>query len=242
MDWKAECAAVIPCLNEEKTIGSVVLSVREHLPHVLVVDDASSDRSRRAAETAGARVVRHEQSRGKGAALTTGWTRARQDGFRWALSLDGDGQHSAADIPLFFAQAEREAVTLVVGNRMGMASEMPWVRRCVNRWMSKHLSKMACQPLPDSQCGFRLMSLESWSRLTIQTTHFEIESEILLAFITAHERVSFVPIRVIYAGEVSKIHPLRDTVRWLRWRRQARRLFTGERPRVPQENHGCFRA
>src|SRR5215470_19345280 len=109
MDWKAECAAVIPCLNEVSTIGPLVLSVREYLHKVYVVDDASNDGSGHAAAIAGATVSQHACVRGKGAALTTGWTKARQDGFRWALSLDGDGQHSAADIPLFLERVEKDS-------------------------------------------------------------------------------------------------------------------------------------
>nr|UXE45806.1 hypothetical protein Hi04_10k_c5218_00019 [uncultured bacterium] len=242
MDWKAECAAVIPCLNEATTIGPLVLSVREHLPRVFVVDDASNDESARLAEDAGATVLHHGCVCGKGAALTTGWTKARQEGFTWALNLDGDGQHSAMDIPLFLERAEVGSAALVIGNRMDSSSEMPLVRRHVNRWMSRQLSKLAGQPLPDSQCGFRLMNLNSWSQLTIKATHFEIESEILLAFIAARERITFVPIQVIYDGEVSKIHPVRDTIRWFHWRRQAKRLLVPKRPQTAHGNQGCLRA
>ena len=242
MDWKAECAAVIPCLNEASTIGELVRSVRAHLPNVFVVDDASNDGSGNAAEKAGATVLRHDSVRGKGAALTAGWTKARQEGFTWALSLDGDGQHSAADIPVFLEGARRWSAGLVVGNRMGSASRIPFVRRYVNRWMSRQLSTLAGQPLPDSQCGFRLMNLNSWSRLTIETRHFEIESEVLLAFIAARERVAFVPIRVIYGGEASKIHPVRDTIRWFRWKRRAKRMLEQVTPMATAENQGALRA
>jgi glycosyltransferase involved in cell wall biosynthesis len=242
MDWKAECAAVIPCLNEASTIGDVVLSVREHLPNVFVVDDGSGDGSGCAAQKAGATVLRHDSVRGKGAALTTGWATMRQNGFKWALTLDGDGQHSAADIPVFIEGAENRPVALVVGNRMESAARMPFVRRYVNRWMSSQLATLAGQPLPDSQCGFRLMNLNSWSRLTIETTHFEIESEVLLAFIAAGERVAFVPIRVIYGREMSKIHPVRDTLRWFRWKRRAKRMLVQETPIAPAEPQGVLRA
>ena len=113
--------------------------------------------------------------------------------------------------------AERENVSLVVGDRMHDASSIPPLRRFVNRWMSRRLSRAAGQELPDSQCGFRLMRLDALGRVPLRSTHFEIESEQVLAFAKAGEVIRFVPIRVIYRSERSKIHPVRDTLRWFRW-------------------------
>ncbi len=231
MNWPAECAVVIPCLNEEATIGQLVGEVRRFLPVVFVVDDGSTDGTAGFAEMAGAEVLRHPINGGKGAALQTGWRKARERGFQWALAMDGDGQHSAEDIPAFLETAERSRAALVVGNRMGEAARMPWLRYAVNRWMSRRLSQAANRALPDSQCGFRLMNLEAWSALPITATHFEIESEVLLAFLAGGQAVEFVPIRVIYKRERSKIHPWQDTVRWFRWWRRARKKLGRRSPR-----------
>jgi glycosyltransferase involved in cell wall biosynthesis len=220
MNWKANCAAVIPCLNEEGTIGPLVSEVRRHLPRVIVVDDGSSDATAFAACDAGAEVIFHAVARGKGAALQTGWRQARRSGFQWALNLDGDGQHAPGDIPSFLRCAGRGTAKLVVGNRMGQAGEMPWLRRHVNRWMSRRISRLAGQALPDSQCGFRLMNLTAWASIPVDAAHFEIESEVLLRFVAASFAVEFVPIEVIYRSERSKIKPWRDTLRWLHWWRQ----------------------
>jgi glycosyltransferase involved in cell wall biosynthesis len=229
MDWPKKCVAVIPCLNEAQAIGPLVQAVRLAVPAVLVVDDGSIDHTASVAEQAGAEVLRHAGPAGKGAALQTGWRHTRQAGFQWALTLDGDGQHSPEDIPAFFQRAQDTSAALVVGNRMAGAAHMPWLRLQVNRWMSRRLSRLARRPLPDSQCGFRLMNLEAWSALQISTTHFEIESEVLIAFIAAGYIVEFEPVRVIYKNERSKIHPVRDTVRWLRWWRGARRRWRSSR-------------
>jgi glycosyltransferase involved in cell wall biosynthesis len=217
MTWQDQCAAVIPCLDEEAAIASVVRAVRAHLPAVLVVDDGSQDRTAVLAEQAGAQVLAHAHTRGKGAALQTGCREALKRGFCWALLLDGDGQHSPDDIPAFFECAQRTSAELVAGNRMTDAARMPWVRRWVNRWMSARLSRVAGRCLPDSQCGFRLMNLRAWSALPLRTSHFEVESEVLLGFVAAGYAVEFVPVQTIYKNEQSKIHPLRDTLRWFRW-------------------------
>ena len=217
MDWKRQCAAVIPCFNEARRIVPVIEGVRHHLPNVIVVDDGSTDGTGRRAKAAGAFVIGENRNDGKGSALRAGWRHARQLGFTWALTMDGDGQHAPDDIPKFFARAETTGAALVVGDRMGNAAAMPWLRRQVNRWMSRRLSGRAGVPLPDSQCGFRLAHLETLARMPLAARRFEIESETLLAFLAAGERVAFVPIQVIYGPGPSKICPVLDTWRWMRW-------------------------
>lgn len=225
MDWRAQCATVIPCLNEELKIGQVVTGVLAHVSTVLVVDDGSVDRTAQVAQSHGALVLRHDRPRGKGRALTTGWKWCSDHQFLWVVTLDGDGQHSPDDIPLFFHAAEECQTSLVVGNRMADTLKMPPLRRFVNRWMSARLSSATGQPLQDTQCGFRLMNLAQWANLPIRAQHYEIESEVLLAFASAGLRIRFVPIRVIYEDERSKINPLRDTLRWWRWWRQAKHFY-----------------
>lgn len=223
MKWRDSCQAVIPCLNEAARIGSLVQAVREFLPRVLVIDDGSEDRTAELARAAGADILRHDQPQGKGASLQAGWRRSLDEGFAWALCLDGDGQHAPSDIPLFLRRAEEGEIALVVGNRMDRVGSMPRVRRWTNRFMSWRLSRLAGQPLPDTQCGYRLMNLQAWSGISLSTEHFEMESEILIAFARAGHRIGFVPIQIIYGDERSKIHPVRDTIRWFLWLRRWQR-------------------
>ena len=217
MDWKRQCAAVIPCFNEAGRIGPVVEEVRRHLPNVIVVDDGSTDATQEEAAGAGAEVIRRSVNGGKGVALRVGWKQAHSMGFVWALSLDGDGQHAAGDIPEFFACAERTSSRLVIGNRMGRGETMPWLRRWANCWMSHCLSNLTGASLPDSQCGFRLAHLDTLLQMPLAANRFVIESETLVAFLAAKERVEFVPIQVIYGPGQSRICPILDTWRWMRW-------------------------
>jgi glycosyltransferase involved in cell wall biosynthesis len=223
MDWRAACAAVIPCLNEEAAIGPLVKAVRCQLPTVFVIDDGSTDATVDQARAAGAMVLNSPAGPGKGAALRTAWQEAYQNHFHWAVAMDGDGQHLPEDIPALLQGAESTGASLICGNRMGQASRMPLLRRWVNLWMSRRLSRLTGQALPDSQCGFRLMDLEKWARLPIRACHFEIESEVLFLFAQAGLPIRFVPIATVYKQEQSKIHAWKDSLRWLRWYRQARR-------------------
>lgn len=214
--------AVVPCLNEARTIGALVPRLLAHVRDVLVIDDGSYDETGRLASLAGARVIRYDTPQGKGAALTTGWNAAREAGAQWALLLDGDGQHDPDDAPRLFAAATA-GIHLVVGNRMPDAQAMPFVRRYTNRWMSRRISTLAGREIPDSQCGYRLVHLPSLQKVGLRSRCFEIESEMIVAFARAGLGIASAPIQVLYRGERSKISPIRDTIRWFRWYVAARR-------------------
>src|SRR5690349_1128294 len=153
MDLRAKCVAVIPCFNEQAAISRLVEAVRPLVGHVLVIDDGSTDHTGENARAAGAEVIQHKINQGKGAALRTGLSRAVELKYEWGFLLDGDGQHSPGDMQKFYQCARETNAKLVVGNRMPAADSMPWLRRFVNRWMSKRLSNKAGRRLPDSQCG-----------------------------------------------------------------------------------------
>lgn len=214
----AACVAVVPCLNEEMAIATVVSGILKHLPRVLVVDDGSRDTTAAKAESAGADVLRHPTPLGKGAALRDGVNWAAEHGCAWVLLMDGDGQHDPEDIPRFLAAAEQ--ADLVVGNRMAACATMPLIRRWANRWSSRQLSRRLGREIPDAQCGFRLVRVAAWQKAALQANGFEIEAEMLIKFLAAGFPVAFIPIRTIYGNEKSKFHPLRDAWRWWRWWRQ----------------------
>ena len=163
-----KCAAVIPCFNECAGIAPLVAAVRQQLPSVLVVDDGSTDDTASLARGAGAVVVSHERNLGKGAALKTGLSLALKQGFEWAVTLDGDGQHAPEDLPALLRCAGQTGARLVIGNRMHDAHAIPWLRRQVNRWMSRKLSQRAGRHLPDTQSGFRLIHLATWAALSLE--------------------------------------------------------------------------
>lgn len=214
---------VIPCLNEERSIGALTRAAQCFVKRVYVVNDGSTDSTGSEARQNGAEVLDHATPRGKGRSLEAGLTRAYADGFKWAICMDGDGQHDPAEIPHFLQTAETNLPHLIIGNRIGREKSMPCVRRWVNAWMSARLSKLCAVGIPDSQCGFRMVELESWSKLSLQASAFEIESELLLQSLRAHYRIVFVPIKTVYGQERSKIRPIRDSIRWFRWYFRARR-------------------
>jgi glycosyltransferase involved in cell wall biosynthesis len=221
VQWQSNSIAVVPCFNESATIGGLVRSIRSHLSEVIVIDDGSRDATAEEARRAGARVIRHPDNLGKGAALRTGLAAALNAGWSWAVLLDGDGQHRPEDIPNLFNRARIMNADLVIGNRMHAASAMTWLRWLTNRWMSRQLSRLTDSAMPDTQCGFRLLRLEAWRSLRHSSSRFEVDSEMVLLFAHYGYRVEFEPIPVIRSQRRSHIRPLTDAWRWFRWRRQA---------------------
>ena len=217
MNWPEQVVVVIPCLNEGNCIKGLVQNVRRYIPAVIVVDDGSTDRTAEEARTAGAQVLSHPTSFGKGSALATGFSAALRCGYDWVLAMDGDGQHAPSDIPSFLALMEKTTAAIVVGNRMNQVESMPLLRRIVNRWISRELGRFCETTLPDSQCGFRMVNLHSWSRLQFTANHFEVESELIVRFLKAGYGIEFVPVQTVYGAEKSKIRPFHDTIRWLKW-------------------------
>lgn len=206
---------IVPCYNEAGKVGGVVEGALRHLPWVVVVDDCSTDDTAERAAAAGASVLRHPVNRGKGAALKSGFAEAGRLGYAAGLTLDGDGQHDTAEIPRFLAAFARGDCDIVLGCRMLERAGMPWLRWRTNQFMSWVVSRKAGTKIRDSQVGFRLIRVETWRGLKLGGDRFDLESEVLIKACRAGARVREVPVRTIYGNEVSKIRPIRDTVRFL---------------------------
>lgn len=208
---------VIPAYRAEKTIGLLVRQVVIQGLPTIVVDDASNDETARKAEEAGALVIRRTKNGGKGTALRQGLEEALRRDYGWFLTMDADGQHVPAEIGCFLEAAARGNEDLILGNRMGKPMRMPIERRLTNRFMSWLLSRVAGQKIPDSQCGFRLISRQVLERVRLISERFEIESELVVKSIWKGFSVASIPVSSIYRREISFIRPLKDTVRFIRF-------------------------
>ncbi len=230
---RSTIAAVIPAFNEGKHIGDVVRRTRAKLDRVLVVDDGSSDGTAAEAQTAGAQVIVHPENRGKGEAIRTGlrhWLATEGSSgvgqnrqFNWLLLLDADAQHRPEEIDGFIETARASDAKMIIGNRMDDVSRMPLVRRIVNRYMSKRISRLCGQDIPDTQCGFRMLHRELIPEMLAGADRFDYETEMLIKASRNGYRIDSVPITTVYCDEVSSIHPVRDTLRFFKLMRRYRR-------------------
>lgn len=211
-------AALIPCYFEEKQIREVVQRTLAQLDTVLVVDDGSTDATAEEARAAGAEVIRHEVNQGKGAAIKTGLRElSARRGIEYVLVLDGDGQHLPEEIPQFIEEANRSDAAMLVGSRMSDLRGMPFVRRMTNLFMSSQISAVCGQKIPDTQCGFRMFHRELAAALCeAPSTNYDYETEMLVIASRRGYRIAAVPVSTIYGDEKSKIHPVRDTLRFFK--------------------------
>ena len=110
---------LIPCFNEEGAIQQVVTDIQRVLPGtpVLVIDDASADSTRAVAKSAGAHVLALPHHLGLGGAVQAGYKLAFEAGFQYVIRVDGDGQHSADDIPRVFDALRKSGCQMVIGSR-----------------------------------------------------------------------------------------------------------------------------
>jgi glycosyltransferase involved in cell wall biosynthesis len=212
---RTSVAAAIPAYHEETHVRGVAERVRAQLDHVLVIDDGSTDATAARAREGGAEVIVHPVNVGKGEAIKSGlrhWLERPE--IEFILLLDSDGQHLPEEIPRFFNAAAASQASLFVGTRMNDVREMPFVRRTVNRYMSRRISRLCGQDVPDTQCGYRMIHRDLAPLLLAGTSRFDYETEMLIVASRAGFRIASVPISTIYSDEVSSIHPVRDTIRF----------------------------
>ena len=203
---------VVPVFNEAASLPAVVIAAQRYGP-VLVVDDGSADGSADAAARAGAEVVRHPRRLGKGQALRTGFAVARSRGAELVVTLDGDGQHDAADLPALLAAAARHRNSLVIGSRLGDEAGPGLVsgRRNAVRIAGFFVNWASGLVLEDTQSGFRI-----YPRAVVDAVHtrrggFVFETEVLIAAAACGCHAVEVPVKALARErERSRFRPLAD--------------------------------
>ncbi|MFA5069557.1 MAG: glycosyltransferase family 2 protein [Candidatus Omnitrophota bacterium] len=209
--------AIIPAFNEASTIGLVVEGVKRFGVDAIVIDDGSSDNTYIAASRAGAYVIRNARRSGKGLALRSGFDYSLSRGYELFFTMDADGQHDPDDIPRFLDKIKDCCCCVIIGNRMDDPRGMPPIRVITNTFMSRVISVLSRQRVLDTQCGYRLFTRDAISAIDMRSRKFEIESEMLIKIARKGFRIGSVPVKSIYAGETSKIRPIRDTFRFIRF-------------------------
>lgn len=202
-------AVVIPALNEERAIRAIVESVLQVCPNVIVVNDGSTDGTVARLDGLPVTLISHDTPRGKGEALRAGFARARALGFEAVVTMDGDGQHVAADIPRMLAAARQYPDHIVIAARTIGREKQPPHRRFANDFADWGIGWGIGQRLVDSQSGQRYYPRAVLELCAdVATRHgFVFESEILMeANWRAGVRVVAVPIQARYEASFRASH------------------------------------
>lgn len=191
---------VIAAYNEEEKISSVVSDVKKYINDVVVVDDASSDRTAELAEASGADVLTHIINRGQGASLKTGIDYAVKRGADIIITFDADGQHKADEIARLVDPVAKGEVDVVLGSRFlgNRPQNMPFARSLILKggiWFTRFFSRIN---ITDTHNGFRALSRKAAQTIRIKQDRMAHASEILDEI--AYHKLKFceVPVTISY--------------------------------------------
>ena len=219
--------AIVPTYNNAGTLGAVLSAVRRQVAMVYVVDDGCTDATPQVIadvcgadaatrEARGFRLLRHAANRGKGAALRTALREARAAGFRYAVTIDADGQHPADAIPRLLAPLAAHPDALVTGARSFTHDRINGQSTFANRFSNFWYAVETLTLQPDTQCGMRVYPLRRLGTLLGVTDRYEAELALMVFAAWRGVEVVAVPIDAYYPPpeeRVSWFRPARDFAR-----------------------------
>lgn len=212
-----KCVVVMPTYNNAGTIAQVISDVKNYADDVIVVNDGSTDNTASIlASIEGIKVIDYPKNKGKGYALKLGLAKAYEWGYRYAITIDSDGQHYADDIPVFIEKIEEKPDSLLIGARNLTADNMPSKNTFANKFSNFWYKVETGEKLSDTQSGFRLYPLEKLQKIHLITRRYEFEVEIIVRAAWRGVNVENVPIKVYYPPveeRVSHFRPMKDFTR-----------------------------
>lgn len=173
---------VIPLYNEATVIAGVIAELLAVFPHVVCVDDGSTDDSARVAEQAGARMIRHPHNLGQGAALQTGISYARsQADCRYIVTFDADGQHRLVDALAMLELAEREGAAIVFGSRFLDDRTKPGLAKKIVLKTAVAVTNLSTGlTLTDAHNGLRVLRVDAAQAVNLKQDRMAHASEIVV--------------------------------------------------------------
>jgi len=172
---------LVPALNEALRIRDVVTGALAHCAHVIVVDDGSDDDTCARIADLPVIVLRHPRRMGKGASLRDGFAEALRRGFHAVLTMDGDGQHAADDIPRLLDAGNRHPGAVIIGARLRKRSQQPLYRRLANEFGDWGIAWGTGYQIADSQSGQRLYPAAVAALDGVPGEDFVFEAQILIS-------------------------------------------------------------
>jgi len=207
-------AVLIPTYNNAATLGQVLQDVLSYTPHVIVVNDGSTDGTTEVLDRFPAvQRVSYTPNRGKGIALRRGFKYALQQGYEYVITIDADGQHFAADLQVFLDKLQTEKDAILIGARNLQQENMPGKNSFANKFSNFWFLVETGIKAPDTQSGYRLYPLRLLEPIRFWCTRYEFEVEVLVRSAWRGIKIEWVPVQVYYPPpeeRVSHFRPFRD--------------------------------
>ena len=203
---------VIPTYNNAGTIVDVVRRSKEQCDDVIVVCDGCTDDT--VAQVDGITIVSCPHNGGKGIALKRGFQKALKEGFSYAITLDADGQHFPEDIHIFLEANIDHPEAIIVGQRKGMESvERTSGSKFANAFSNFWFCVQTGHRLADTQMGYRLYPLKKLPCLSLLTSRYEAELELMVFSSWQGVEIVSKEVNVFYPPKeerVSHFRPIKD--------------------------------
>jgi glycosyltransferase involved in cell wall biosynthesis len=212
------CCIIIPTFNNDHALEAVIKGVLQYTDDVIVVNDGSTDRTREILEQFPAiQHINISVNTGKGWALRQGFKHAIERGYRYAISIDSDGQHFPEDLPLFLEMVEKHPDSMILGARDMTREEVPRSSSFGHKFSIFWFKVETGITILDVQTGFRLYPLDKVKEIRwVVSKKYEYEVEILVRLAWLGVNVLSVPVKVYYAPKeirVSHFRKFRDFTR-----------------------------
>jgi glycosyltransferase involved in cell wall biosynthesis len=212
-----DVVVVMPTYNNDRTLCDVITKVRAGGCRLIVVDDGSTDGTAEIlSRFDDITVLTHPKNSGKGRALKNGLLKAKELSYRYAITIDADGQHFPEDIPAFIEEMTKTPDHILVGARNLTAENMPAENTFANRFSNFWFKLETDIRLEDTQSGFRMYPLKCVGTMKHYTSKYEFELEMLVFAAWKGVNIRNIPVRVYYPPakeRVSHFRPMRDFVR-----------------------------
>jgi glycosyltransferase involved in cell wall biosynthesis len=215
---RLQMIVIVPTYNNSGTLASVIDQLLAFTGNVMVINDGSTDETSTILKIFSdkVQVITYSPNRGKGYAMRKGFIAALKQGFRYAITIDSDGQHYASDLPRFVSEIEKYPDSILIGNRGKNLENQDGGSNFANRFSNFWFSVQTGIRLPDTQSGYRLYPLRRMGKMKLWTRRYEAEIELLVFSAWRGIRMRSVPISVYYAppeDKVSHFRPFQDFFR-----------------------------
>lgn len=191
-----DICVIIPCYNNAKTVGDVVKSVLNYTENVIVVFDGCTDGSQNGISNV--HIIDYQPNKGKGKALETAFSYAIDHGFKYAVTMDADGQHYANDLPKFFEAIENQRGSMIMGCRQMKQDNKPAANTFANKFSNFWFTVQTGRKVPDTQTGFRAYPLFKMGKMLLFSSRYEGELEFIIRIAWKNIKFYSIPINVYY--------------------------------------------
>lgn len=206
-----KCCIIIPTYNNDHALEDVINGILKYTAAVIVVNDGSTDQTHTILQRfPEIQKISIPVNTGKGWALRQGFTAAIKSGYRYAISIDSDGQHFAEDLPLFLEMVENNPDAMILGARNMSQDEVPGTSNFGHKFSIFWFKIETGLKILDVQTGYRLYPLNKVKEIKwIWSRKYEYEVEILVRLAWRDVRVLSVPVKVYYAPRGTRISHFR---------------------------------